>query len=606
MPARAFMAEHHAYLALMVSLDEPATTSSTTTACTTCRWRWPPALRTPMLTTLHSPPTPWLESAIAVARPRRRRLALGLGLPRQRRRLGARSARPCRVIPNGISWTSGATRRGRGAAARSGAAGSCRRRDRTWRSRRRARAGVPLTIAGPVDDREYFERCLDGAGPEVHYAGHLESERAGGAGRRRRGGPGDPLLGGAVRPGRDRGARLRHAGRRPSPAAPCRRSSTPAPAPSPRPTTPPTWRGRSAPRGASAGRLPPPRRAPLLARGDDRPLPRRLPPLSARTSGVSAAAADRDLRPPPRRRPRRPGRGDRAGAARARRRGHLPQLAARGAASARARSSRCRSTPTAARVPARPRPSSTSRRSARPGWRAGWRRSPPGSPRAGRTCPGRRLGRGRAAGPPLRRPASPTCARAASRDDPPHRLAYGWAAGLLAPYPEWLEPARDAAGDPRAERPRRRGHPLRRRRPPAPGEPAAAGAGPRRRRPADRRRSPPALPAGRCWSPPWSTRRVDLELLASCAVVVAPGGANAVAEAAFARCGLVCLPQPRPFGEQEARGEDLERDRRRRRAPRGAAGALRVAALLEEARARRAGARAAGPTAAAPAGPPTT
>ena len=27
------------------------------------------------------------------------------------------------------------------------------------------------------------------------------------------------------------------------------------------------------------------------------------------------------------------------------------------------------------------------------------------------------------------------------RDDPPHRLAYGWAAGLLAPYPEWLERA---------------------------------------------------------------------------------------------------------------------------------------------------------------------
>ena len=39
-----------------------------------------------------------------------------------------------------------------------------------------------------------------------------------------------------------------------------------------------------------------------------------------------------------------------------------------------------------------------------------------------------------------------------------------------------------------------------------------------------------------------------------------PGGANTVAEAAFARCGLVCMPRPRPFGEQVARGEDLERD----------------------------------------------
>jgi hypothetical protein len=53
---------------------------------------------------------------------------------------------------------------------------------------------------------------------------------------------------------------------------------------------------------------------------------------------------------------------------------------------------------------------------------------------------------------------------------------------------------------------------------------------------------------------------VDLELLASCAVVVAPGGANTVAEAAFAGCGLVCIPRPRPFDEQVARGDLLARE----------------------------------------------
>src|SRR6201999_4123191 len=64
-------------------------------------------------------------------------------------------------------------------------------------------------------------------------------------------------------------------------------------------------------------------------------------------------------------------------------------------------------------------------------------------------------------------------------------------------------------------------------------------------------------------APGWEVlgpRRVDLALLARSAVVVAPAGANTVAEAAFARCGLVCMPQPRPFAEQVARGEDLERD----------------------------------------------
>jgi hypothetical protein len=167
------------------------------------------------------------------------------------------------------------------------------------------------------------------------------------------------------------------------------------------------------------------------------------------------------------------------------------------------------------------------------------------------------------------------------REDPPHQLAYRWAAGLLAPYPEWLESPRTPAwmrarsayvgavtrfdG---AARPRASGRPRR------------------------------ALVLGECGpltegiatgAAGWEVlgpRPVDLDLLARCAVVVAPGGANAVAEAAFARCGLVCVPQERPFAEQVARGEDLDRHR--------AAVVLAAAPpvdewprLLEEGRARR-------------------
>lgn len=36
-------------------------------------------------------------------------------------------------------------------------------------------AGMSLTIAGPIQNREYFERCFADAGPEVTYAGHLDS-----------------------------------------------------------------------------------------------------------------------------------------------------------------------------------------------------------------------------------------------------------------------------------------------------------------------------------------------------------------------------------------------------------------------------------------------
>jgi hypothetical protein len=167
------------------------------------------------------------------------------------------------------------------------------------------------------------------------------------------------------------------------------------------------------------------------------------------------------------------------------------------------------------------------------------------------------------------------------RHDPAHRLAYGWATGLLAPYAEWQE---------RTETPdwirARSGY---------------VGAVTRfdgRSRPLPARRPRRALVLGECGAlteeiaaaaRDWEVlgpRPVDLDLLAGCAVVVAPGGANSVAEAAFARCGLVCLPRPRPFGEQVARGEDLKRD--------GAAVVLaeppepaRWPRLLEEALARR-------------------
>jgi UDP-N-acetylglucosamine--N-acetylmuramyl-(pentapeptide) pyrophosphoryl-undecaprenol N-acetylglucosamine transferase len=140
------------------------------------------------------------------------------------------------------------------------------------------------------------------------------------------------------------------------------------------------------------------------------------------------------------------------------------------------------------------------------------------------------------------------------RDDPPHRLAYSWSAGLLAPFPQWLE-RRDTAYD-IIERTGYVGAVTR-----FDGDP----------RPPDGERPRRALVLGGCGAaaeeiaaaaPGWEVldpRPVDLDLLAGCDVVVAPGGANAVAEVAFARCGLVCVPQPRPFAEQVARGEDLER-----------------------------------------------
>ena len=88
------MDEHHAYLSLMVSLDARGYDVVHNNCLHYLPVAMAPALRTPMLTTLHSPPTPWLESAISVAAPAVGGQPLGLGLPRQRRRLGARSRGP--------------------------------------------------------------------------------------------------------------------------------------------------------------------------------------------------------------------------------------------------------------------------------------------------------------------------------------------------------------------------------------------------------------------------------------------------------------------------------------------------------------------------------
>jgi glycosyltransferase involved in cell wall biosynthesis len=174
MPPEPFMAEHHAYLSLMIGLDE----LGYDVVHNNCLHYLPVAmarsLDTPMVTTLHSPPTPWLESAISAS--------LAEGGSRWVSVSGANAAawahlcRPCPVIHNGVDldlWRfSGRPRSG-------GAVWSGRivpEKGTHLAIEAAARAGLPLTIAGPVADRLYFERCLALAGDDVRYAGHLDSD----------------------------------------------------------------------------------------------------------------------------------------------------------------------------------------------------------------------------------------------------------------------------------------------------------------------------------------------------------------------------------------------------------------------------------------------
>lgn len=172
MPAAEFMAEHHTYLHVMRKLAAVG------------RFRFdvihnhslhylPLAMAgtcdIPMLTTLHTPPTPWLESAIDSAT---EKIGAFTAVSDFTARSWERLPEPASVIPNGVDldcW-------------RPGPGG-----DRLWWSGRitpekaphlaidAARlARLPLDLAGPISDPAYFAREVrPRLGHDVRYVGHL-------------------------------------------------------------------------------------------------------------------------------------------------------------------------------------------------------------------------------------------------------------------------------------------------------------------------------------------------------------------------------------------------------------------------------------------------
>lgn len=129
-----------------------------------------PILRAPLVSTLHTPPTPWLESALALG-------GSEVGhLVSVSRSNAARweVSQPVEVIPNGVDCRTWRPHGG----ARSGA---------VWTGRLVAekaphlaiaaarRCGATIDLAGPVHDRAYFEEAVrPHLGPDVRYHGHLD------------------------------------------------------------------------------------------------------------------------------------------------------------------------------------------------------------------------------------------------------------------------------------------------------------------------------------------------------------------------------------------------------------------------------------------------
>lgn len=172
MPPAMLLAEHHAYLSLMLELSERLEPTDLVhnhslhyLPIATAR-----LLRCPVITTLHTPPTPWLESAIQLNRGHNVRFAA----------VSAHTATSWRhllpavtVVPNGIDlrrWPIGPGGE-----------------DLVWFGRivpekaphlaiaAAQLAGRRLVLAGPVLDSAYFDAAIRPClGELVSYAGHLE------------------------------------------------------------------------------------------------------------------------------------------------------------------------------------------------------------------------------------------------------------------------------------------------------------------------------------------------------------------------------------------------------------------------------------------------
>jgi glycosyltransferase involved in cell wall biosynthesis len=170
----AFMADHHAYLNLMMHLADPR--SGFDIVHNHSLHHLPVAmasmLATPMITTLHTPPTPWLESALDVAGDAGTRFA---AVSRHTGEAWRHVAPDVTVVPNGVDfrrWPPGPGGNnlvwfGRITAEKAPhlAIAAARLTD------------LPLVLAGPISDTSYFKHAIaPSLDDRVRYAGHLNHD----------------------------------------------------------------------------------------------------------------------------------------------------------------------------------------------------------------------------------------------------------------------------------------------------------------------------------------------------------------------------------------------------------------------------------------------
>lgn len=163
-----WMVDHHTYLDLMLSLRERDFDVVHNTSLHHLPVAMAGTLPAPVVTTLHTPPVPWLESAVALGR------ETGSFVAVSHRTASAWShAVSASVIHNGVDVTRFVAGPGGGPAVWSGRLVPEKAPHLAIDAARRA--GVPLVLVGPVSDRAYVDaEVRPRLGGDVAYVGHLD------------------------------------------------------------------------------------------------------------------------------------------------------------------------------------------------------------------------------------------------------------------------------------------------------------------------------------------------------------------------------------------------------------------------------------------------
>lgn len=171
-PPHMWMQEHHAYLALMLSLARSGG-SRYDVIHNNSLHHLPVAMSdsvpVPMVTTLHTPPTPWMESALRFASDRSRFVAVSRSSAEQ-----WRAVVDAGVIHNGVDTAKWRPGHGGERAVWMGRIVPEKAPHAAIDAARLA--GMAIDLAGPVFDHEYFEREIaPRLSDDVRYLGHLET-----------------------------------------------------------------------------------------------------------------------------------------------------------------------------------------------------------------------------------------------------------------------------------------------------------------------------------------------------------------------------------------------------------------------------------------------